>query len=155
MILGLSFDIFRAMPKEVAGIGLKYKDQVSVGAMDVAREQDLLPDPRVVRFPRVIGPKADARVEVTQGDYLVVDVARIRRLSTADKFVERDKFSRELLRRLEFISGNDVILKQMAGVDGNLLMEFDHPALPYKAEVLVHNMGDCEYLLSGFVISPK
>ncbi len=142
------------MPKEASQVSFGYKDQVEHEAVQVGEEMGMFLNSEVVRFPG--HASTDAPCGSLQGrDFLILDVAIIKKISGANMYAERDKFSRELLRRLGFIEGVAAISLQMAGVHGNKVIELDHKQLPYKAEMLVHNMGNGEYLISGFVISPK
>ncbi len=136
----------------MVGIGTKLERE----AKRVADRMNAALNPEVIRFPAVrVQLDIEGYDAFTSGDFLVVDVSKIAKISAANRFLGRDRFSTELLRRLGFISGKDMILEQMLGVNGNVILEFDHPTLPYKAEFLVHNMGDEKHLISGFVISPK
>ncbi len=150
------------MPKEsspdsgLPQISYKYKDEVYDEVKRVIESCGLPFNEEVVRFPKVNEVKEDGqRGAIRSRDFLVVDLARIKRLAKAGEEDQRDIISRGLLRLLGFFDDSAVISHGMEGEDGNKILEFEHPTLPYKAEVLVHNMGRKQYLISGFVISPK
>lgn len=141
---------------ETPQVSFRFKDSVVDETRSFAGDMGLPLNDQVVRFPKMASEDETVQRGVFRSrDFLVVDVPKIKKLAAADKFAERDRFSRGLLRRLGFMPGNSYVSDQMAGVDGNSLIEFGHESLPYKAEALVHNMGHKQYLISGFVISPK
>jgi len=144
------------MSKEAREVGLGYRSRVLSEAWEVADQMRATVGSEAIRFPGESAKSASGPGE-SVGDYsfLIVDAFKIKKFSAAGRERERDTFSVELLKRLGYISGKEVIEKKMEGVDGNLLIALPHRVLPYQAEILVHNMGSGEYLLSGFTISPK
>jgi hypothetical protein len=141
---------------ETPQVSFRFKDGVLDEIRSFAERMGLSLNDQVVRFPRLVDQnEADQHGLFESRDFLIVDVSKIKKLSTADKFAERDRFSRQLLKRFGFMEGDATISQQMEGVDGNKVIELGHGQLPYKAETLVHNMGHRQYLISGFVISPK
>lgn len=141
---------------ETPQVSFRFKDSVMDETRSFADRMGLSLNDQVVRFSKMVSEDETVQRGVFRSrDFLIVDVPKIKKLSAADKYAERDRFSRGLLGRLGFMHGNRSVLQQMVGVDGNFLAEFGHESLPYKAEALVHNMGHEQYLISGFVISPK
>ena len=143
------------------GVGLT---QVSVGYKDGVFDQTrrfiesrrLAFNSQVVRFAKVTGVSENCQSGALRSrDFLVVDPAKISKLAKAGNEDLRDTLSRELLKLLGFFENSAVISHRMRDEAGNKILEFDHPTLPYKAETLVHNVGRKQYLISGFVISPK
>lgn len=137
-------------------VSFRFKDSIVDETRNFAADMGIVVNNQVVRFPKLLDQDETVQRGVFRSrDFLVVDVPKIKKLAAADKFAQRDRFSRGLLRRLGFMPENSFVSQRMTGVDGNLLVEFGHESLPYKAEALVHNMGHKQYLISGFVISPK
>ncbi len=141
------------MSKEIS---FEYKDLVANEAEQIAGRLGVALSPRAIRFPRMFVPdEENGSKKRSLRDILIVDPVKISELSPARRFKARNYFAVNLLASLGYISGKEDIAKVMEGADGNLFASFDHKKLPYKAQALIQNTGCGEYLLNGFVISPK
>lgn len=144
------------MPKEAKEVGFAYRSRVADEAWEVADEMQAALGSEAVRFPGESTKSASGAGE-SAGDnnFLIVDPFKIKKFAPAGRYQDRDAFSVELLRRLGYLRTREDIQAEMQGAQGNLVITLPHRALPYKAQMLVHNMGHSQYLISGFVISPK
>ncbi len=130
-----------------------YIVKVRQEAEEQAYRMDILLGKRAVRFPRPLEQEASARYgKQASREFIIVEAGDIDALGDASKMHERHKFSTGLMTRLGFIAGEDDISLQMKGEIGNKRVSFRHATMSYRAEALVHNMGNGKYLISGFVV---